>query len=239
VKPWLAHYDDDVPQSLAPYPDRTLVDYLTTLARDHADKTALLFKGATVSYGQLDAESNAFAAALSSLGVRKGDRVALLLPNCPQFLIAQFGAWKIGAVVVGANPTYTERELEGTLDAMRVQTIVTLTPFYERVKRVQGRVGLKHVIATSIKDYLPPVLRALFTLFKERKDGHRIRLAAGDLWMSDLLRSHSGAARPAVAVGPDDQAVILSSGGTTGTPKGVVGLHRHYIAAGRQLDEWT
>jgi len=239
VKPWLAHYDDDVPPTLVPYPDRTLVDYLTTLARDHADKAALLFKGRTVSYGELDAASTAFAAALWSLGVRKGDRVALLLPNCPQFLIAEVGVWKIGAVVVAVNPTYTERELEGMLDATRVKTIITLTPFYERVKRVQGRVGLEHVIATSIKEYLPAVLRVLFTILKEKKEGHRIRLAAGDLSMADLIRAHRGSAQPSVSVRPDDPAVILSSGGTTGTPKGVVGLHRHYVAAGRQLYEWT
>ena len=239
MKPWLAQYDDDVPATLFPYPNRTLVDYLTTLARDNGDKTALLFKGRAVSYGELDAASTAFAAALSSLGVRKGDRVALLLPNCPQFLIAEVGTWKAGAVVVAVNPTYTERELEGMLDATRAKTIVTLTPFYERVKRVQGRVGLDHVIATSIKDYLPAVLRVLFTMLKEKKEGHRIRLAAGDLWMGDLIRAHNGSPRPSVTVGPDDQAVILSSGGTTGTPKGVVGLHRHYVAAGMQLYEWT
>jgi long-chain acyl-CoA synthetase len=239
VKPWLAHYDHDVPHSLVPYPDRTLVDYLGSLARDHADKAALLFKGTTVSYGQLEAESTAFAAALAGLGVRRGDRVALLLPNCPQFLVAEFGAWKVGAIVVGVNPTYTERELEQMLNAMRAKTIVTLTPFYERVKRIQGPAGISHVIATSIKEYLPPVLRALFVLFKERKDGHRIYLADGDLWMGDLVRANSGSPRPSVDVGPDDPAVILSSGGTTGTPKGVVGLHRHYVAAGRQLYEWT
>ena len=239
VKPWLAHYDRDVPASLIPYPERTLVDYLDALARDHADKPALLFKGTSVSYRQLDAESTAFAAALQGLGVRKGDRVALVLPNCPQFLIAEFGAWKVGAIVVGVNPTYTERELEQTLDAARAETVVTLTPFYERVKRAQGRAGVRHVIATSIKEYLPPTLRLLFTLFKEKKDGHRIHLASGDLWMRDLLHAHKRAPRPDVAVGPGDRAVILSSGGTTGTPKGVVGLHRHYVAAGRQLYEWT
>jgi long-chain acyl-CoA synthetase len=239
VKPWLVHYDPDVPSTLVPYPDLTLVDYLTELARDHAAKVALLFKGTTVSYGQLDAESTAFAAAFWSLGVRKGDRVALLLPNCPQFLIAQFGAWKVGAIVVAVNPTYTERELEQMLGAIRVKAIVTLTPFYQRVKRVQAGVGLSLVIATSIKEYLPPVLRILFTVFKERKDGHRIRLEPGDLWLGDLIRANRSAPRPQVSVGPDDQAVILSSGGTTGTPKGVVGLHRHYVAAGRQLYEWT
>jgi long-chain acyl-CoA synthetase len=239
VKPWLAHYDPDVPRTLVPYPDRTLVDFLTELARDHGDKAALLFKGTTVSYGQLDAESTAFAAALWTLGVRKGDRVALMLPNCPQFFVAQFGAWKVGAIAVGVNPTYTERELEQMLDAIRVKTIVALTPFYERVKRVQARVGLPHVIATSIKEYLPPVLRVLFTLFKERKGGHRIQIAGDDAWLGDVIRAHRTASRPEVTVGPDDQAVILSSGGTTGSPKGVVGLHRHYVAAGTQLYEWT
>ena len=239
MKPWLAHYDSDVRPSLAPYPDTTLVDYLEKLARENSAATALLFKGATVSYEQLNKESNAFAAALWSLGVRKGDRVAVLLPNCPQFLVAEFGIWKVGAVVVGVNPTYSERELEQILDSTRAETMVTLTPFYARVKAVQGRAGVKRIIATSIKEYLPPVLRLLFTLFKEAKEGHRITLANGDFWLQDLLTSHRHSPRPAVTVIGNDRAVILSSGGTTGTPKGVVGLHRHYVAAGLQLYEWT
>ena len=239
MKPWLAHYDSDVRPSLAPYPDKTLVDYLDQLASGHGSSTALLFKGATVSYGQLDKESTAFAAALSSLGVRKGDRVALLLPNAPQFLVAEFGTWKAGAIVVAVNPTYTERELEQVLHSTQADTVVTLTPFYARVKAVQGRAGVKRVIATSIKEYLPPVLRLLFTLFKEAKEGHRITIAADDAWFQDLLTSHHNAPRPDIRVSPDDRAVILSSGGTTGTPKGVVGLHRHYVAAGLQLYEWT
>jgi long-chain acyl-CoA synthetase len=238
-KPWLAHYDDDVKPSLAPYPDTTLLDYLDRLARHHGSKTALLFKGAEVSFRQLDLESNACAAALWDLGVRPGDRVALLLPNCPQFMIAEFGAWKIGAIVVAVNPTYTEREIEHALHSTRAETVVTLTPFYERVKRVQGGAGVRRIIVTSIKEYLPPVLRLLFTLFKEKKDGHRVSIQAGDTWLQDLLQKHKDASRPAVRVTANDRAVILSSGGTTGTPKGVVGLHRHYVAAGLQLYEWT
>jgi long-chain acyl-CoA synthetase len=239
MKRWVAHYDSDVRPSLAPYPDRTLIDSLDQLAGTHADTPALLFKGATITYGQLDRESTAFAAALAALGVRKGDRVALALPNCPQFFVAEFGIWKIGAVCVPLNPIYSEREIEHILRTVGAGTIVTLTPFYDRIKRVQAQAGLTRVIATSIKEYLPPILRVLFTLFKEKKDGHRIALDPADHWLRDLLATHRRSPRPAVTVAPGDRAVVLSSGGTTGTPKGVVGLHRHYIAAGLQLYEWT
>jgi long-chain acyl-CoA synthetase len=238
-KPWLAHYDAEVPHSLYPYPDKTLLDYLAALARDAPSRTALLFKGAELSYSQLQLESDVFAAALATLGVKHGDRVALILPNCPQFFVAEIGAWKAGAVVCPINPTYTERELEVALKANGAETVVTLTPFYGGVKDVQPRTAVRHVVATSIKEYLPPLLRLLFTLFKERQDGHRISIQRGDYWFQNLLRQHRGASAPAVTVRPDDRAVILASGGTTGTPKGVVGLHRHYVTAGLQLYEWT
>jgi long-chain acyl-CoA synthetase len=239
VNPWLAHYDADVRPSLAPYPDRTLIDYLDQLASEHGPKPALFFKGASLSYAELGTQSTAFAAALAANGVRKGDRVALVLPNCPQFLIAEFGIWKSGAVVVPLNPTYTERELEQALQSTGAEIVVTLTLFYDRLKRAQGRTGVRLVVATSIKEYLPATLRLLFTLFKETKEGHRISLASRDVWFQDLLRTHERSMRPEVRVGPEDRAVILSSGGTTGTPKGVLGLHRHYVTSGLQLYEWT
>src|SRR5690348_11232711 len=97
--PWLSHYDPDVPRSLAPYPHRTMLEYLADLVRTRPHDPALLFKGATISWHELDRDADAFAAALASLGISRGDRVGLLLPNCPQFLIAQFAAWKLGAIV--------------------------------------------------------------------------------------------------------------------------------------------
>ena len=201
MKPWLAHYDSGVRHSLAPYPEKTLLDYLDQLVRTRPDATALLFKGATVSYRRLDAEQRVRRGAGWSLGVRKGDRVALVLPNCPQFFIAEFGAWKIGAVVVAVNPTYSERELEHVLAATRTETVVTLTPFYDRVKRVQPRCRVRRVIATSIKEYLPPLLRLLFTLFKEKKEGHRIAIAGDDSWFG-ALSAHTPVAAPAPSRSP-------------------------------------
>jgi long-chain acyl-CoA synthetase len=237
--PWFPHFDDGVRHTLEPYPDRTLVDYLDDLAVKHGQKSALLFKGASLNYETLGRQSDAFAAALSALGIQPGDRVALLLPNCPQFFLAQFGAWKAGAIVVPLNPTYTEREIERAVRSNGVETIVALTALYERVVRVAQSSEVERVIATSIKEYLPPVLRILFTLLREKKGGHRIRLRQKDYWLQDLIQRHATSPRPAVTVAPSDRAVILSSGGTTGTPKGVVGLHRHYVATGLQVREWT
>ena len=236
--PWLDHYDAGVPETLAPYPDRTLLDDVAEAVAQRPDAPAVLFKGRTISHGELERASDAFAAALAGLGVAKGDRVALLLPNCPQFLICELGAWKAGAILVPLNPIYTTQELEGALARTGAETIVVLTPFYGRVKAAQPRTAVARVIATNVKEYLPPVLRVLFTLAKERKDGHRVTLKEGDLWLGDLLARHAGQPRPAVPVGPDDPAVILMSGGTTGTPKGVVGLHRHYTTTGRQISTW-
>jgi long-chain acyl-CoA synthetase len=236
--PWLRHYDEGVPASVGPYPERTLLDDLADAVGERPGAPAALFKGRAIGHGELDRRSSAFAAALAGLGVAKGDRVALLLPNCPQFLTCELGAWKAGAILVPLNPIYTEQELEGALARTGAETIVALTPFYHRVKAVQPRTALERVIATNIKEYLPPLLRVLFTLAKERKDGHRVTLEEGDLWLGDLLGRHQGAARPAVPVAPGDPAVILMSGGTTGTPKGVVGLHRHYTITGRQLGVW-
>src|SRR5690349_10084490 len=235
---WLAHYDDGVPRSLEPYPERTLIDYLRDGSAKWPDKPALLFKGATISYRRLDKESDAFAAALNAMGVRAGDRVAICLPNCPQFLVAEFGAWKIGAIAAPFNPTYTERETLDALQATGAETVVVLNRFYEKIKSIQSQTAVKRVIATGIKDYLPWHLRLGYTLLKEEKEGERIRLRKGDARFKTLLRLYRLARGPSVTVKPDDDAAILMSGGTTGTPKGVLGSHRGLVTAGLQLRAW-
>jgi len=237
--PWFSHYDKGVPRTLAPYPERTILDYVADVARERPDDAALLFKGLRVTYGELEKLSDAFAVALSERGVKKGDRVALLLPNCPQFMIAELGAWKAGATVLPLNPIYTESELEGPLVNCAPETIVTLTLFYNRVKSIQPKTKVKRVIASNIKEFLPPVLRLLFTLVKEKKEGHRIRLQTGDSWFSDLLKTAEPGRKARVPVSPDDPAIILLSGGTTGTPKGAVGTHRCLVSSGLQLKSWV
>ena len=238
LRPWLSHYDAGVPETLEPYPERTLLDYLSDVTRDHPDHAILIFKGRRMSAAELDRESNAFAAALAALGVKKGDRVALALPNCPQFLVAQYGAWKAGAIVCPFNPTYTQREMTDALTTTGAETVVVLNRFYGQVKAVQSRTDVRRVIATGIKEYLSPLLRVAYTLLREKKDGERITVAARDLRFANLLHEHRASERPPVAVSPNDPSTILMSGGTTGTPKGVLGHHRNLVIAGIQLQAW-
>ena len=237
--PWLAHYDRGVPATLAPYPHRTLLDYIAESARTRSHEAALLFKGATMSWSVLDRQSDSLAVAFADLGVARDDRVGLLLPNCPQFVIAELAAWKIGAIVAPLNPVYTEHELEGPIQDHNIETIVTMTRFYGRVKRVQRRTPIRRVIATNIKEYFPPWLRLLFTAFRERRDGDRVALTPGDHAFGELLRQYRGHAPEGPAPGPDDPAVLLLSGGTTGTPKGALGRHASYVLTGLQVEAWT
>jgi long-chain acyl-CoA synthetase len=236
---WQKHYDPGVPSTLAPYPARTLLDCLADTVRERPDHPFLLFKGACLSYGEVERLSDGLAASLVAHGVGKGDRVAIVLPNCPQAIVAQLGAWKAGAIAAPINPLYTERELEYTLQTCGATTAIVLTPFYVRVKHVQPRTAVTRVVATSIKEHLPPLIRLLFTLLKERKGGHRIALEPGDLWFADLVGGRAGAPRPPVAIDKDDPALLLFTGGTTGTPKAAIGTHHGLLMSGMQINAWT
>jgi len=237
--PWLASYDRGVPATLAPYPTRTILDYVTDLAQSMPDKPALLFKGASVSWAQLERDSDTFASALRAIGVKRGDRIGLLLPNCPQFMVAELGAWKVGAIVAPLNPIYTEHELEGPLKDNGIETVVTLTRFYERVRRLQPRTTVRRIIATNIKEYFPTLLRLLFTIAREKKDGDRVPVQTGDFEYGALMRAHRQDVLEREPITQDDPAVLLMSGGTTGTAKGVLGRHAAYVLTGLQIEAWT
>ncbi len=237
--PWFAHYDRDVPRTLAPYPERTLLDYAADAMRERPESPVLLFKGTTVTRAQLDRASDAFAAALAGLGVKRGDRMALVLPNCPQFFVAEFALWKLGAILAPLNPVYTEEELIGPLNLVEANIVLTLTPFYERVKAIQAKTSVRRVITTNIKEWFPPLLRLAFTAFAEKKAGHRSVRRDGDLSMADLVARHDGERPSGPPAAPDDIAMLLLSGGTTGTPKAVPCPHRGLVTTGLQLRAWT
>ena len=235
---WLDNYDAGVPRSLAPYPDRTLLNYLSETAEQRPQHPALLFKGNTLNYGELELVSNSFGAALGELGVAKGDRIALILPNCPQFVIALAGAWKAGAVVAPLNPQYSARELVEALNRLAAESVVTLTRNYLALKAIQEQTSVKRIVVTNIKEYLPVGMRLVYTMTMERSHGDRVPIEPSDLRLQELLAETAPSNRPSVSITPDDPAVILMSGGTTGTPKGVVGLHGGLVAAGLQGHAW-
>jgi len=237
-KPWFANYDQGVRASLAPYPNTTLADIVHETAQMRPAHTALWFKGSTMSYADLDRLSDDFAAALVGMGIKKGDKVAIMMPNCPQYVISELGIWKAGAVVASINPLYTGRELEHMFNECKAETLIVMTMFYDKVKELQSKTGVKRIIATNIKEYLSPVLRILFGLLKEKKEGHHATLQAGDVWFQDLLKKHAGAGRPAVPVAPSDPALILFTGGTTGLSKAAVGSHQGLVQSAYQIKEW-
>lgn len=239
VKPWFKSYDPGMPYTLKPYPEQTLLDVVRDTVRQRPDHPALVFKGRRMSYAELEQLSNAFGAALVDLGVTKGERVALLIPNSTQAVIAQLGAWKAGAIVCPVNSLYTPTELEAALRDVEAQTVVVLTPFYQKVKALQEKCGLKRIITTNIKDHLSLPLRLLFTLLKEKKEGHRIQLQPGDHSMIELLKRYANVGPPDVAVNPKDPAILLFSGGTTGIPKAALGTHHALLISAMQLHAYA
>jgi long-chain acyl-CoA synthetase len=237
-KPWLEHYDQGVPKTLQPYPEITLIETLREIVRLKPEFSVLLFKGAPMCALDLEQLSNAMGAALIAKGVKKGDRIALVLPNSPQSFIGLFGIWKAGGIAVPINPLYTESELEFALKECGATAAIVLSSFYNKVKSIQAHTQVGFVIATNIKEYLPPVLRLLFTLVKEKKEGYRITLQTGDIWLGALLDQYSSAPKPTVEVKGGDPAIFLFSGGTTGTPKCAIGSHQGLVMSGMQISSW-
>lgn len=237
-KNWLQHYDQGVPHTLQPYPKQTLVDIVIETAKQRPDHPALYFKGHAIPYGQLEGLVASFASGLIHLGVQRGDRVALVMPNTPQLIFSMLGTWMAGAIAIPTNPLYTEHELEFAFQECGAETAVVMTRYYHKVKSIQAHTRVHNVIATNIKEYLPPVLRVLFTLLKEKKEGDHIELQSGDYWLAELLRDHANDPRPQVTIQPDDSAIMLFSGGTTGTPKAAIGTHQSLLISGMQFHAW-
>jgi long-chain acyl-CoA synthetase len=254
-KPWLKNYEEGVPETIA-YPDIPLHQILADTARKYPNNTATIFGNVVEPLGNmlLDAKmtyreiydlTKRFAAALQQLGVKKGDRVALYLSNCPQFIIAYYATLMCGGIIVPCNPQYVARELQHQLNDSGAETIVSLSLMYPTVKKIRAETPLKRVIVTNIKEYFPGLLKFLFTLAVEKKEGHYQDLAEGvpamyvadTYWFQDLLGSAPAEPTP-VEVGPKDTAVLMYTGGTTGISKGAELTHGNMLANAIQCRSW-
>jgi long-chain acyl-CoA synthetase len=236
-KPWLKRYDEGVPHHID-YPEIPVFNLLEEAAKKYPDSACTIFKGAKITYPEMDAITDRLAAGLASLGVRKGDRVGIFMPNTPQFVISFFAILKLGAIVVAVNPLYSPREIEHQVNDAGIEFLVVMSNFYDVIKQVQPKTKIRTVVVTNIKETLPPVLAFLFTLTKEKKDGFRIQLAEGDHWMQDLINNHQPEDRPQVEVSANDTALFQYTGGTTGISKGAIALHRNLVANALQIRLW-
>jgi long-chain acyl-CoA synthetase len=237
-KPWYKFYEPEVPPTLE-YPARPLDANLAESARKYPNATATIFMGAKLTYAQLNEQVDRFAAALQQLGVKKGDRVALYLANCPQFIIGYYGALRAGAITVSFNFLYAAPEVEHQLKDSGAQTILVMSRFYPNVKKVRANTALKNVIVTNIKEYFPPLIKLLFTLAKEKKEGDRQDISgdAGTYWLQDLISKAPAKPQP-VDVKPSDTACLLYTGGTTGVPKGAELSHGNVMSNAVMCRHW-
>ncbi|MBL8103701.1 MAG: long-chain fatty acid--CoA ligase [Anaerolineales bacterium] len=238
-KLWQKNYDKGVPTTIE-YPKAPLFHFLEDAARKYPDRACTIFKGAVVTYKEMDEISNRFAAALVDMGVKKGDRVGIFMPNSPQFVMAYYGILKAGGAVVATNPLYTPPEIEHQASDAGIEYMFVMTNFYETIKKAQPNTKIKKLIVTNLKESLPPVLRILFTLAKEKKGGFRIEggLRDGDIWFQDVLAKYKDASKPNLEIDPDDTALFQYSGGTTGVSKGAVAMHRNVVANTLQIKSW-
>jgi long-chain acyl-CoA synthetase len=237
-QPWLEHYDPLVPKTLI-YPDAPIQSLLEGAAKHAPKRTALEFLGYTMTYQELYDASRKFATALESLGVKKGDRVAIMLPNCPQFIIAFFGTMMLGAVAVNTSPLYVARELEQQLRDSGAETLVMLNLFYPRYREVAGNVPVKRVVVTSIADFLPFPKNILYPL-KAKREGNWVDVKPEQhiFFFKRLLEKYP-AAPARVEVKPDDLALLQYTGGTTGTPKGAMLTHRNLLSNVTSAVAWS
>jgi long-chain acyl-CoA synthetase len=223
ARPWLNSWPKDVPHSLD-YPNLSLEELLRRTATESTEKPAIYYSGNAITYRELDALADRFGAALQALGVKKGDRVALYLPNLPQFVFAYYGALRVGAIVVTASPLYKERELAHVLTDSGAKVLVCLDKLYSYVRSVREKTLVNHIFTTSINDYVPGSLTSL--------------VPPNTMNLPTLLAEYANPPRP-VEINPrSDLAILQYTGGTTGVPKGAMLTHYNLVVNAVQFSSW-
>jgi long-chain acyl-CoA synthetase len=234
TKPWLKFYDKDVAEALN-IPAITVSDLLQIAVEKQPNHTACVFMGARMDFEHLKQHVDKLAAALHGLGVRKGDRVAIMMPNCPQAIIAYYATLSLGAVTVMTNPLYVERELDHQWRDSGVETVISLDLFWPQIEAVRKKLPIKHVILGGIQDFMP-LLKKTLTPLELRRQGKWVDVKYGEAVHSfKKLINHQHDPSPEVELEPDDLACLQYTGGTTGLPKGAMLTHRNLIASIAQM----
>lgn len=233
-KPWLKFYDAEVPAELV-IPLQTIPDLLRHAADKYPKHTAIVFAGARMNYSQLKQQVDKLAGALHTLGIAKGDRVAIMLPNCPQTIIAYYATLSLGAVTVMTNPLYVERELEHQWGDSGVKAVISLDIFWPRIEAVRQKLPFEHVILSGIQDYMP-VAKKLLAPLELRRQGKWVDVTyTNTVHAFKKLLDRPNTQPAPVDLQPEDLACLQYTGGTTGLPKGAMLSHRNLIASLAQI----
>jgi len=236
-KLWLKQYDEGVSPHLE-YPDFPLHKLLEISSSKFAHTCAVNFYGNEISYQEWWKLSSLFASHLMSMGLKKGDRVILFLPNCPQMVIAFYGTLIAGGVAVPTNPLYQERELKHQMSDSGAEIVVTLDLLYEKVKSAKAGTKVHTVILTAVQDYLPPLKRMIYPLLN-KSSGEPSEMKKGEgveLWKKFMAQEKRGEIFSKVS--SEDLAVLQYTGGTTGVSKGAMLTHRNLVCNTYQMRSW-
>ena len=237
---WLKNYPEGVPADVDTSQYSSLVALIEDSFKRFADRTAYSFMGKDVSYAETDEQSRALAAYLQGLGLARGDRVAIMMPNVPQYPATVAAVLRAGLVVVNVNPLYTARELEHQLKDSGAKAIVIIENFAQTLQKCIGQTPVKHVVLASMGDRLGG-LKGMIVNFVVRKIKKLVPPfnLPGAVRYNDAVAKGRGARFTAPAIGPDDVAVLQYTGGTTGVSKGAMLLHRNLIANVLQSEAWN
>jgi long-chain acyl-CoA synthetase len=227
-RPWLKCYEPGVPHHIQ-YPDIPLHHLLDNAVRDFPGREAIVFQGRKITYRELGEEVACAASGLAQEGLKKGERMAIMLPNCPQYVAAYYAILKIGGIVVNVSPMYLERELEFQLKDAGVQMILALRDFYPRLETVRKRVPLKSIILTDLHEKGG----------KKTRKKSQAATAKGVYDYAELLEKGKRQPPPSVKVDPDEVALLQYTGGTTGFSKGAMLTHRNLVADVLQCVSWN